>query len=380
MAGGRAWTREEDALLLQHYDGRRGIAQVLVQKLPGRTTTSIINRARELRIAGKLGAATVTSLDVAALVPPEPPAFDPVAAWHELAERHAREVQAKQEAYEWLRPVELPAPSPPSTTATASRTTLIGGDFHFGTHDERSIALFLRCAEELQPERVILNGDLCDLLAVSRYPKDARRGFKWELRDEVRAFHEFLHALESVLPRESVILETEANHSGNGTASRWWRYLSDRCPELLGHAEAEERLSYVSWFYPRWSRLRLVPSVVIADDLLVLHGDIARKNGGYSARAHMERWQSSTLNSHTHRQGSSLRRIPAVGERAEAVQRAYEIGCLCDLSPSYASAPDWTNGFALVTHDEPAGDYAVELVTVSRGRCAVGALGKTLAA
>jgi hypothetical protein len=137
-------------------------------------------------------------------------------------------------------------------------------------------------------------------------------------------------------------------------------------------------LSYERWFFPTWSSIKLVPEVVIADDLLVIHGDMVRGKGGYTARAHMEKWQSSTLNSHTHRMGSTVRRIPAVGSRIEGVQRSYEIGCACSLSPVYASVPDWTNGFAIVAHDEQS--YAVELVSVVGGRASVAALGSSLAA
>jgi hypothetical protein len=302
-----------------------------------------------------------------------------VAEWEDCRERAAEDLRRRAEVYDWLRPVELPAPIRPKVTGRPNGYTLVIGDMHFPKHDERTLSIFVQTVAALKPERVILNGDTVDLLAVSKYPKDARARFKWTLRDEVVAFHAFLRDLHSVGDGWGMeIVETEANHSGNGTASRWWRYLSDRCPELLGHSEAEERLSYPSWFFPKWSSIRLVESVVIADDLLVLHGDMARAKGGYSARAHMEKWQSSTLNSHTHRVGSTVRRIPAVGNRPEGVQRSYEIGCACDLSPVYASVPDWANAFAVIAHDDSS--YGVELVHVTNGRASVAALGASLAA
>jgi hypothetical protein len=302
-----------------------------------------------------------------------------VADWETRVGRAKEDLAVKAEVYDWLRPVELPAPERPKVTGKPNDITVIAGDFHFPHHDPATVAVLLQTVAALKPRRFILNGDSVDLLAVSRYPKDARKKFQHTLRDEVAAFHGFLRDLHSIGDGWGMeVIETEANHSGNGTASRWWRYLSDRCPELLGHADAEDLLSYQRWFYPTWSSITLVDSVVIADDLLVLHGDMARAKGGYSARGHMEKWQSSTLNSHTHRIGSSTRRIPAVGNRIEAVQRAYEIGCCCALSPSYASAPDWANGFAVVSHD--AGHYGVELVHVVNGKASIAALGASLAA
>lgn len=305
---------------------------------------------------------------------------NPVAAeWQDRVERAKEDLAHKAEVYDWLRPVELPAPERPRVKGKANGYTLVIGDMHFPTHDERTLAIFLQTVAALKPARVVLNGDTVDLLAVSRYPKDARNGFTWKLRDEVVAFHAFLRDLHAIGDAwDMEVVETEANHSGNGTESRWWRYLSDRCPELLGHDDAADTLSYQRWFFPKWSTIKLVQEVVIADDLLILHGDMVRGKGGYTARAHQEKWMSSTLNSHTHRMGSTVRRVPARGTREEGILRSYEIGCACDLSPCYSRVPDWANGFAIITHD--ATSYGVELVNVTAGRASIAALGASLAA
>jgi hypothetical protein len=303
-------------------------------------------------------------------------------ARRDAAERSVqRDREHRAEVFDWLRPVELPAPTIPKVKFTANAFTMVIGDMHFPTHDEATLSTFLQAAAALKPRRIILNGDTVDLLAVSRYPKDARRSFTWKLRDEVKAFHEFLHSLHSVVDAWGCeVVETNSNHAGNGVDGRWWRYLSDRVPSLLEHDDAEENLSYQRWFYPKWSSIRLVDEVVVANDLLVVHGDMVRGKGGYSARAHQEKWMSSTLNSHTHRLGSTVRRVPAVGSRPEGILRSYEIGCACSLSPSYSRVPDWTNGWAVITHDDARETYGVELVNVVRGSAAVTALGHTLAA
>ena len=278
-----------------------------------------------------------------------------------------------------LRPVQLPAPPIPTVRTSPNNLTIVAGDFHFPQHCPASIAVLLETIRVLKPKRLILNGDTVDLLAVSKYPKDQRHTY--DLREEAVAFHEFLHQVVTISRGWSMeIVETEANHSGNGTASRWHRYLSDRVPVLYGHPKAAELLRYETWFYPEWAPIQLVESVVIADDLLILHGDLVRKHAAYSARGHAEKWHSSVMHSHTHRMGSSLERIPAVGTRGEAVRRAYEIGCLCNLQPSYVSAPNWTNGFAIISHDADEQDYGVELVNVQRGQAVVCTAGLTIKA
>jgi len=53
---------------------------------------------------------------------------------------------------------------------------------------------------------------------------------------------------------------------------------------------------------------------------------------------------------------------------------------MCDLNPSYVSAPNWTNGFAIVSHGDEPGLYGVELVNVVKDRAVVAALGTTIIA
>lgn len=351
-----AWTADEVRTLQAAAESGLSSRQIHQAHFSHRTYTSIVNKAQSLGVQFLAASANPTLS-----LPPSPAdatAADPIPAWLDA-----------------LRPVQLPAPEPTPTRLTPAAVTLIAGDFHFPHECPETVAVFLQTVERLRPQRVILNGDTVDLLAVSRYPKDQRHVYA--LRDEVAHFHAFLHRLWALGQAWGLeIVETEANHSGNGTASRWHRYLSDRVPVLYAHDRAKELLAYETWFYPEWCPIRLVEQVVIADDLLVIHGDIVRKHGAYSARGHMEKWQSSVLHSHTHRMGMSARRIPSIPGRPDAVQRAYEIGCMCQLNPSYASAPDWTNGFAIVQHGVDG--YGVELVTVTNGSATVAALGQTI--
>ena len=297
---------------------------------------------------------------------------NPITAPKDKAPSRADEVA---DWWDSFRPVQVPAPPARATTATANvGVTVVASDLHFPLQDDAAVGVLLRTIEELQPERVILNGDLPDLLAISKYPKDVRQ--TWPLQDEATAFHTFLHDLERILPVDAALIEIDANHSGNGTESRWWRYLSDRIPELLKMQRALDTMSYQAWWHPAWSRIQMKPELVIADDLLVTHGTFVRRGGGMSARAHSESYLNSVMHGHTHRQGSSMRRVPAIGGRGEQVIRAYEIGCLCRLDPGYVTVPDWTQGFAIVV--EGAGHYAVELVTIENGAATVAALGRTI--
>ena len=258
-----------------------------------------------------------------------------VAKSSELSEQKAMQID---DFWDRFRPVTVTPPPKRSSKVAEAGVTVVASDFHFPLQDDAAVSIFLETVRRLKPERVILNGDLPDLLALSRYPKDVRH--VWGLKDEAETYSKFLYELEQVLPKDAQLIEIDANHSGNGTESRWWRYLSERIPELLQHPRAMSEMTYQRWWHPDWSRIEMLPEIVLHDDLLVTHGDMARKWGGYTAKAHSERYVNSVMHSHTHRMGSHIRRVPAVGVRGEQVIRAYEIGCMCQLNPGYTAVPD----------------------------------------
>jgi len=76
----------------------------------------------------------------------------------------------------------------------------------------------------------------------------------------------------------------------------------------------------------------------------------------------------------------SADRIEELKRRIKAGETSREIGCVCNLNPSYATAPNWTNGFAIIAHDADELDYGVELVNIQRGQAVVASLGQTVRA
>jgi predicted phosphodiesterase len=362
----KAWTEGEVAELRRLAEDQRP-SHYIADKL-GRSRASVSMKAQQLRIP---------------IGPRE--RDDDVAEWEARRDAHERSVQRTNEhlaeVFDWLRPVHLPAPDVPKARVRPNlKRRLVISDAHFPLHCEKTLDLFVQAVALLRPWQVILAGDMCDLFSVSKYPPDARARFRHTLRDEVVAYHEFLHRLVTVGSAWGMkLVQVNANHDGDGIEGRWWRYISSNAPALAQHPRAEELLSFKTWFVPDWCDIEMADEVLVGD-VLVTHGTIVRGKGGYSARAHMERYHHSVLHGHTHRQGMSVQRIPAVGDRPEAVQKSFEIGCACDLNPTYAQRPDWTNGFAILTEDEGGKWAQVELVTVQDGRATVSALDATLVA
>jgi len=280
--------------------------------------------------------------------------------------------------------------NPPQVTTKESpnEIALVVGDTHFGVHCEKTLNVFYKVVEETKPSKIILNGDTLDLLAVSKYTKDPR--YTHAIMDEINAFWDFLKIIHDITANYGTeILETNGNHSGNGVEGRWWRYFStsNEIKELLQIPHVAESLSYSSVFHPKWewSRLKLIdsdqenPSIVeLPGELFVFHSDIARKNGGMSARGNFEKHGVSSITNHTHRIGSTMQRAPKFGSKQEKIYKNYENGCACKLNPTYVTSANWQNGFSIVNYNTKENISGVETVEVEDGKAVVCSLGKTI--
>lgn len=250
------------------------------------------------------------------------------------------------------------------------------GDMHFPKHCQKSLDIVLETVSQLQPKQIVLNGDTVDLLAVSRYPKDIRHNYT--LLDERTEYQKFLRDLLEVSNGASVV-ETHANHSGNGTDGRWFRYLSERLGELASLPDIQEKLSYQNIFLGHLQEyVDHCDYVEITPELIVTHGDVVRKNGGYSARGMIEKYYHSLIMGHTHRLGMTAQRLPGIGKKEDKQVYAWEMGCTCDLNPIYASSPNWQNGFGIISVSDD-GSFGVEPVMINNGKANITTLGCTVA-
>lgn len=256
---------------------------------------------------------------------------------------------------------------------SCSDYAIVGSDFHFGCHDESAINIFLATIEELQPRTIILNGDTMDMLAISRYPKDIKKN--WSLLDERVAYHQFLDQLISI-SRGAKIYETVSNHSGQSIDGRWRRYLSERLGELACLPDISDKLSYQNVFMGDYQNHVEHVDYVELNGLVVTHGTTVRGAGGASAKGEIEKWTTSIMHGHTHRIGSSCKRIPAFGNRPDSQIYGFEGGCLGSLDAAYGTHLNWQQGFNLVALNDDS--FGVEQVLINNGSAIVSTLGLTI--
>lgn len=275
-----------------------------------------------------------------------------------------------------LAPINVPCFKNASVkNYTHSNHVMILNDLHFPMQCKKSIDLFFSVLSELKPKSVIINGDSLDMLAISRYPKDIRT--KFNLLEERIEYHKFISQLLSISDGAEII-EVHGNHSGDSTFGRWWRYLSERIGELSCLPEIKDTLSYENIFLGDFKHhVKMADYVELTDDLVVLHGEVVRKYGGYSARGTLEKYYQSSIMGHTHRVGSTAQRIPSIGSKKKDKQiYAWEMGCMCDLNPLYGSAPNWQNAFGIVSLEDDGG-FGLETVMVNGSKATVCSLQKT---
>lgn len=296
--------------------------------------------------------------------------------------QHEEQFEDVNDFIKSLAPIQYPAPPKPSVYSTPNKYGMVIGDIHFGMENWKVLELFLKTVEEIKPSFIALNGDTLDMFSISRYPKDVRH--KFSLKEERERYHKFLKMLHDVTePFQSKIYETNANHSGDGVEGRWWRYLSECIGEIIDIPGVKDSLSYKNVFFPKddWNRTELVDFVELGnsnDDshFVIMHGDVVRRHGGYSARGILEKWFTSVMMNHTHRIGMTPQTFPAIGSKKERIIRVYENGCACSLKPDYASAANWQNAFSIINYD--ATGFSVETPVVNGNTVVVSALGKTL--
>lgn len=274
---------------------------------------------------------------------------------------------------EQLAPIKVDSLNNNSVSYGLNEYAVVGSDFHFGCHDESAINIFLETIAELQPRTIVLNGDTMDMLAISKYPKDIKK--HWSLLDERKAYHQFLDDLISI-SNGAKIYETVSNHSGQSIDGRWRRYLSDRLGELGCLPEITDRLSYQNVFMGDYQNQVEHVDYVDLNGLIVTHGTTVRGAGGASAKGEIEKWHTSILHGHTHRIGSSCKRIPAFGNRPDKQIYGFEGGALCSLDAVYSSTCNWQQGFNIIALNDDS--FGVEQVMINSGLANIATLGKTI--
>lgn len=209
-------------------------------------------------------------------------------------------------------------------------------DVHVPYHSEIAVAAAVGFLKDQNLSAILLNGDIADFYAISRYMKDpTQRDFKSEL-EAVRAF---IVWLRQEFPKIPIVYKL-GNHE-----ERWQHWLWQHAAEISD----DPRMSLGAWFDLDKHGVALVEDQrpVMLGKLPVLHGHELPKGMAAPvnvARGAFLRTLSTVLVGHSHRTSNH-----AESDMWHHETACWSTGCLCDLRPDYARINRWNWGFAMAT-------------------------------
>jgi len=327
--GGDPITEMAKRLCLEHPDAP---AKTLARRLHAEANGAITLQAAYNRIRRQFGVSGDHHRKRCKPVAPRPP-------------RQAGQVAA-------MPPSKADAWGPHELGVTGNVGVL--SDIHVPYHDEAA----LRAAvDQLQGDRIdalVLNGDIADFYAISRYTKDPK---KRNFKAEVSATREMLAWIRSQFPGIPIVFKA-GNHE-----ERWNHWLWQHAPEISD----EKRMGLDQWLDMEDHGIEFVQDQrpIMAGLLPILHGH--EKGKGFvapvnQARGAFLRLQHTVLEGHGHR--TSAHCEPDMFGREVF---CWSTGCLCDLRPEYARINKFNHGFASV-RVQADGQFDVSNFRITNGK------------
>lgn len=246
---------------------------------------------------------------------------------------------------------------------------LVGSDFHGQFVDPLALRVFLDVAKDVQPDVIVMNGDVTDFPQVSRFSHMPGAG-SLSLQDEIDwTKKNILQRTREAAP-DAAMMYVIGNHE-----HRLIRYLADTAPELaslrclrwdtlFGIDELNIEMVFGGNFMAPMQRNRSDNTkrkthAVLYDSLVVTHGRSIAEN---APKAELERWGLSGTSGHTHRPCIWTRPThanPHLSWTSTPMMAGFAVG------KDYVDGPSgWTMGFALFTIDVAAGIVIPQLINV----------------
>lgn len=242
---------------------------------------------------------------------------------------------------------------------TKEITTLVGGDAQFPFGDSDATQRFIQTARDIQPEEVLLVGDMVDLPALSKYPQ--RKEWVGSTQAGIDEYYLFLAQLRANVPNAKII-SINGNHE-----QRLINSLERNMNELSGLKVAMGQRALLSiQNLVRFDELGVesvdgYPSGTywLEDNLKATHGTYT-KTGGSNAARYLATEHESTIYGHTHRQELAYRTVARRVGSATIAAASPGALCLTDgsvpgvhYSPTadgeiVKKAENWQNGHLIV--------------------------------
>lgn len=215
---------------------------------------------------------------------------------------------------------------------------LVLSDIHVPFHDERAVETAIAFGKKEGATHVLINGDLADNHAISRWETDPRER---DFGHEIDLTKQMLRHIRGEFKKSDIIWK-RGNHE-----ERYESYLRQKAAELLGVDAFQFNAIYET---------DAIGVTVVGDSrpvnvgkLPVIHGHeykFAISNPVNPARGLFLRAKESAMCGHHHQMSSHREK-----SLSEHEHTTYSTGCLCQLRYKYAPINNHTHGFAVITID-----------------------------
>lgn len=244
--------------------------------------------------------------------------------------------------------------------------TFLLSDQQAGYHDKTLHKLVLAAIKVMQPQDIVLPGDLIDFPAVGSYSDG---GFRESMQESIDAGRGVVEDYRNALGYGKSIRYIPGNHEHRLTKyllknapalyhviGAGQKYPSMSVPGLLGLEELQ-----VEWMGGLDPNEYPLAHTKVAQGLMCYHGWIARKHGGMSALASLENQGTSIIVGHTHRLAHLIKTVHSDGQLK--FLHAVEAGTMCKVAGGldWTVDPNWQNGFVIV-HHTAFGGWSIQLV------------------
>ena len=245
--------------------------------------------------------------------------------------------------------------SKPVRKVATERIAIIGC-VHIPYEDPKAVEATMNFLKFWKPDKLILNGDILDMYAISKHSKDPLRALN--LQDEIDEGRDFLHDIRKLVGSGCDIVYNLGNHE-----ARWARYLREEKTHLYRVDDFQYknvmRLDQENIFFNegrdgRYARVRL-------GEVMVGHFEVLRSHSAYTAKALVDTLGCSVVAHHSHRMGTYEKVTPYTRLLGQ------EGGCLCTLEPEYLESPNWSQGFVIMQKCEDKPRYQIEPIRIVGG-------------
>ena len=220
-----------------------------------------------------------------------------------------------------------------------SKRVMVTSDYHIPYMDEKAYACMKAYAKKEKPHIFVLNGDILDFYAISRYDKNPEH---YNINQELDIAREKLIDLRKTLGDKCEIYYLEGNHE-----CRLQKYLWKN-PELISLKELKmENLLNLNELNIKWvgadpDYWKKSSGSLNLGNTRIMHGDNALNGAktsgysGYSAKNTVQTIRKNVVLGHVHR-GAVV-----YNTNEDDTLVGVEAGCLCQNVPT----ANWQQGFA----------------------------------